>query len=50
MNYLSPQIAVLAKNEAKKSLVKKGVSCGIFQELGVEETTKVTTHEQHQIQ
>lgn len=34
MNYLSPQIAKTAKNAPRKSLVKRVVSCGIFQELG----------------
>lgn len=35
MTYLSPQIAALAKNNKKKSLIKKETSCGIFQEYGV---------------
>ncbi len=36
MNYLSPQIEVLAKKKIKKDapLVRKGFSCGIFQEYG----------------
>ena len=42
MNYLSPQIAILAKRAYKKSLIKRGVSCGIFQELGVDETNQLT--------
>lgn len=37
MNYLSPQIAKMANQPSKKSLIKRGVSCGIFQELGVDE-------------
>lgn len=37
MNYLSPQIAKIAKNTSRKSLVKRVVSCGIFQELGVDD-------------
>jgi len=37
MNFLSPQIAKMANNPSKKSLIKRGVSCGIFQELGVDE-------------
>lgn len=31
MQYLSPQIEVLSKKKNAKSLVKKEVSCGIFQ-------------------
>ncbi len=36
MNYLSPQIEALAKKKIKKDapLVRKGFSCGIFQEYG----------------
>ena len=38
MKYLSPQIANILKNNFKiqtqKSLAKKGISCGIFQDLG----------------
>jgi hypothetical protein len=36
MNYLSPQIEALAKKRIKKDapLVRKGFSCGIFQEYG----------------
>lgn len=34
MKYLSPQIAKIAKRTSGKSLVKRVVSCGIFQELG----------------
>ncbi len=36
MNYLSPQIEALAKKKIKKvaPLVRKGFSCGIFQEYG----------------
>jgi len=36
MNYLSPQIEALAKKSIKKDapLVRKGFSCGIFQEYG----------------
>ena len=34
MNYLSPQIEALARKKIKKDapLVRKGFSCGIFQE------------------
>ena len=34
MNYLSPQIEAMAKKKIKKEapLVKKGYSCGIFQD------------------
>lgn len=36
MNYLSPQIEAMAKKKIKKEapLVKKGFSCGIFQDYG----------------
>ncbi len=36
MIYLSPQIEALAKKKIKKDapLVRKGFSCGIFQEYG----------------
>lgn len=34
MNYLSPQIAKMAKRVPEKSLAKKGISCGIFQDVG----------------
>ena len=34
MNYLSPQIAKMAKKVPQKSLAKKGISCGIFQDVG----------------
>jgi len=37
MNHLSPQIAKMAKKRSKKSLIKRGVSCGIFQELGMDQ-------------
>lgn len=39
MNYLSPQIAKIAKNNSERSLVKRVVSCGIFQELGVNDVS-----------
>ncbi len=38
MNYLSPQIKKMSARNISKSLIKRGVSCGIFQELGVDET------------
>lgn len=36
MGYLSPQIEILAKkmNKDKKSLIKREISCGIFQDYG----------------
>ncbi len=36
MNYLSPQIQALAEKKSNKKapLVKKGYSCGIFQDYG----------------
>lgn len=36
MGYLSPQIEVLAKRkkQEEKSLIKKELSCGIFQDYG----------------
>ncbi|WP_422080217.1 hypothetical protein [Ulvibacterium sp.] len=36
MGYLSPQIEILAKKKKQdeKSLIKKGNSCGIFQDYG----------------
>ena len=39
MNYLSPEIEVLAKRgkQKEKSLVKKSNSCGIFQDYQIEE-------------
>jgi len=37
MKYLTPEIAALSKNfETTNSLVKRGVSCGIFQDCGEE--------------
>ncbi len=47
MKYLNPQIEKLAKKNAKKSLVKKGISCGIFQELGVDTTSQKTRNLYH---
>jgi len=41
MNYLSPQIAKMASNRTRKSLIKRRVSCGIFQELGVDEVKEI---------
>ncbi len=40
MNYLSPEIAALVKRKTNDtpSLVKKGYSCGIFQDYGHEKT------------
>ncbi|WP_202903843.1 hypothetical protein [Neotamlana nanhaiensis] len=32
MKFLTPEIEALAKEDSKKSLVKPGVSCGIFQD------------------
>ncbi len=40
MKYLNPQIEKLAKKNVNKSLIKKGISCGIFQELGVDTTNQ----------
>ncbi|MGB5497563.1 MAG: hypothetical protein WBM77_01385 [Maribacter sp.] len=36
MNYLSPQIEALAKKKIRTvaPLVRKGISCGIFQDCG----------------
>ena len=34
MKHLTPTIASFSKQSSKKSLIKRGVSCGIFQELG----------------
>ncbi len=34
MKYLSPEIAKLAIKVPEKSLAKKGISCGIFQDVG----------------
>ena len=34
MNYLNPQIAQLVKKKPQKTLVNKGISCGIFQDVG----------------
>ncbi|WP_192877996.1 MULTISPECIES: hypothetical protein [Arenibacter] len=34
MSFLSPQIEALAKRRKVQSLVKKPISCGIFQEYG----------------
>ena len=43
MKYLSPEIEALAKKNKKegKSLIKRGNSCGIFQDYKIEETTVV---------
>ncbi|WP_291867374.1 hypothetical protein [Maribacter sp.] len=43
MKYLSPEIETLAKKNKKegKSLIKRGNSCGIFQDYKIEETTVV---------
>ncbi len=47
MKYLTPEIAALSKTKTSKSLFKKGVSCGIFQDVGEEKApyrkTKITT-------
>jgi len=45
MEFLNPQIAKLAKSK-KNSLVRKPVSCGIFQELpSASEEQKATAQE-----
>lgn len=36
MKFLTPEIEALANETSKKSLVKPGVSCGIFQDIGSE--------------
>lgn len=41
MKYLSPQIAQMSKNKPEKSLVKKGTSCGIFQDVGKEPKNQI---------
>lgn len=46
MKYLSPLIAQLSKNKPEKSLVNKGISCGIFQDLG-EEPKKPINRQKH---
>ncbi|WP_193361477.1 hypothetical protein [Aquimarina agarivorans] len=47
MKFLNPQIEKLSKKNAEKNLIKKGVSCGIFQELGVSTDTKKTRNLYH---
>ncbi|WP_198283131.1 hypothetical protein [Aquimarina agarilytica] len=47
MKYLNPQIEKLAKKNVEKSLVKKGISCGIFQELGVDTSNQKTRNLYH---
>ncbi len=37
MQFLNKEIELLAKHKKSKSLVKKPVSCGIFQEYDVQE-------------
>ncbi|WP_199269641.1 hypothetical protein [Formosa sp. L2A11] len=44
MKYLSPEIAAWSKQENTKSLVKPGVSCGIFQDCNANETTPIPLH------
>lgn len=34
MKYLSPEIAKMAKKVPEKTLINKGTSCGIFQDVG----------------
>ena len=36
MKYLTPEIAALTKVKPSKTLFKRNVSCGIFQDLGEE--------------
>ena len=45
MKYLSPQIEALAEKRIKKDapLVRKGYSCGIFQEYEAKNNTEPTT-------
>jgi hypothetical protein len=45
MNYLSPQIKALAEKRIKKDapLVRKGFSCGIFQEYEAKIKTEPTS-------
>lgn len=38
MKYLSPEIEAWSKQENTKSLVRPGVSCGIFQDCNTNET------------
>ncbi|MHA7942550.1 hypothetical protein ACJOV8_005725 [Formosa sp. 3Alg 14/1] len=44
MKYLSPEIEAWSKDSNTKSLVRPGVSCGIFQEYNVK--TSSPTHNQ----
>tara|TARA_R110000868_G_scaffold4211_10_gene26553 strand:+ start:9648 stop:9806 length:159 start_codon:yes stop_codon:yes gene_type:complete len=39
MIYLSPEIEALAKRKKEKSLIKKEISCGIFQDYGKQDST-----------
>ena len=39
MQFLNKEIAALVKQKKTKSLVKKQISCGIFQDLEVVEST-----------
>ncbi|MFC4096777.1 hypothetical protein [Euzebyella saccharophila] len=45
MGYLSPQIEILAKKKSseEKSLLKKEISCGIFQDYGHTESTQTAS-------
>tara|TARA_R110000868_G_scaffold138840_6_gene353330 strand:+ start:225 stop:371 length:147 start_codon:yes stop_codon:yes gene_type:complete len=38
MTYLSPEIEALVKRKKEISLIKKEISCGIFQDYGKEES------------
>ncbi|WP_299776654.1 hypothetical protein [uncultured Formosa sp.] len=44
MKYLSPEIEAWSKNENAKSLVRPGVSCGIFQDCNSNEEASVSPY------
>lgn len=47
MKFLTPEIEVLSKNRSSKSLIKTGVSCGIFQDCNYSEERPKLAHKQN---
>ncbi|WP_162841020.1 hypothetical protein [Formosa haliotis] len=47
MTYLSPEIEAWSKRNDEKSLVRPGVSCGIFQDCSSNEEPKVKNNQQN---
>lgn len=46
MKYLSPEIEAGSKNENEKSLVRPGVSCGIFQDCDSNKKRPIQKYQQ----